>query len=1113
MDDAWWEGVMFDHKHASLERLVFLPDLGNQQMMKIDDLRVTQDWDEVDECWTVRGNWKFLELIEEVPTIVHSATQIWYYLRQKEGFVNSIKEWTCNDKSMWVDLTVETVSEYLDISAELVYKLISERAGNCFVGDDPIKRTRSRMRSPAVSAFLKSSEDEGFSKDDHKEGTQFALPSVFVQNLSEKDKDGPISCKRERVKINYSIHNVSNDIVEKVRANRWSSCDEEIDDDAQEARSIVVDGVQDVGTAVEDTIYGSLSDGDDDLNYKELSLTSTSLRGMGTRKKRIQAHADSKKPRWLPLGPDLLPGAKYYPEALKTYLKLRGGANKEGDALRLKCRMHLFYMGWKIEYRRTGEKGFIYCYTPPNGEPLFSFRRACQEALSAGLRQQVPLSGICIKDQDCATAPPCLEPESLGNPLYSVRPECEKAMSSHHCGQVPLSRIHKKDPLPCLPQKSLYSTSESRRTPIIQGELDIQPNSESRTLVPRSSKRARRVVVSGSAHHIPRTILSWLIENNVVLPRAKVRYLSAKDESIIGHGKINQNEIKCNCCQEVFSLYKFGLHVGSCYSPPSARIYLEDGRSLLDCQKQLQEKSLMKYAKKRDMVHRKKNDYICTICHYGGLLLLCDQCPASFHLKCLGLVDFPDGKWSCPSCGCGICGQQTELDIDSEERPAEKKILFCDQCNHEFHAGCIKKRKSKKLDQKWFCSIRCEKIFASLHKLLRKSIPIGKENLSWTILKHKKDARHPYALSDIEAVTECQSKLHVALCVMHECFESIKESAMNRDLIADVLFSKPSDLKRLDFQGFYTVLLEREDEIISVAAFRIHDKKVAEIPLVCTRTQYRKQGMCRILINVLEEKFRELEVERVVLPAIPQLLRTWTTSFGFSVFSNSDRLELVRYTFLEFQDTRMCQKILCRFSAAKSATDGPREVLRGSNANVQQLVGTSTIVDSPASEESGQPTPQCVKPITEEPRGNRPKLILKFKQERKKVDTNGDIITPAVIHAEWSQAAELQPVEVGVTNVSDLIVTARSLDVMTTLQEDKPLDGQSSEPCIAEMLDNNPQDYQCAVERTIQVDSGRDLLIRESGYAENSAVYNANQQEKKGSGIKFYTRRKILGLM
>jgi hypothetical protein len=53
-----------------------------------------------------------------------------------------------------------------------------------------------------------------------------------------------------------------------------------------------------------------------------------------------------------------------------------------------------------------------------------------------------------------------------------------------------------------------------------------------------------------------------------------------------------------------------------------------------------------------------------------------------------------------------------------------------------------------------------------------------------------------------------------------------------------------------------------------------------------------------------------LEVERLLLPAVPQLLETWTGSFGFTVMSNSDKLELVENSILSFQGTTMCQKVL-----------------------------------------------------------------------------------------------------------------------------------------------------------------------------------------------------------
>lgn len=63
----------------------------------------------------------------------------------------------------------------------------------------------------------------------------------------------------------------------------------------------------------------------------------------------------------------------------------------------------------------------------------------------------------------------------------------------------------------------------------------------------------------------------------------------------------------------------------------------------------------------------------------------------------------------------------------------------------------------------------------------------------------------------------------------------------------------------------------------------------------------------------------ELGVQRLILPAVPSVLNTWTGSFGFSKMTDSERLEFVDYTFLDFQDTIMCQKLLMRIPSAESS--------------------------------------------------------------------------------------------------------------------------------------------------------------------------------------------------
>ncbi|KAK9280503.1 hypothetical protein L1049_014195 [Liquidambar formosana] len=458
----------------------------------------------------------------------------------------------------------------------------------------------------------------------------------------------------------------------------------------------------------------------------------------------------------------------------------------------------------------------------------------------------------------------------------------------------------------------------------------------------RSSKRARQVAVPNSSHHNPRTVLSWLIDNNVVLPREKVHYRGRKDRSPMAEGRITRDGIKCSCCQKVFTLTQFEAHAGSTCHRPAANIFLGNGRSLLECQIQMiGEKNIRGLiTEPRDRLkghwRRHTNDYICSVCHYGGELILCDQCPSSFHKSCLGLKDVPEGDWFCLSCCCGICGQSTF--IESTEHHMDKSVLNCDQCEHRYHVGCLRKKGLVKLDSIpkgcWFCSRKCEKIFVGLQKLLGKPVAVGVDNLTWTLLKSTKYDSH-----DIEALTENYSKLNVALGLMHECFEPVKEPHTRRDLVEDVIFSRGSDLNRLNFRGFYTVLLERNDELITVATVRVYGEKVAEVPLVGTRFQYRRLGMCRILMNELEKKLMELGVERLILPAVPSVLHTWTTAFGFSKMTDSERLKFLDHTFLDFQGTTMCQKLLNKIpSAEASLSRGTRIKIRlninGSRDNI-----------------------------------------------------------------------------------------------------------------------------------------------------------------------------------
>lgn len=80
-------------------------------------------------------------------------------------------------------------------------------------------------------------------------------------------------------------------------------------------------------------------------------------------------------------------------------------------------------------------------------------------------------------------------------------------------------------------------------------------------------------------------------------------------------------------------------------------------------------------------------------------------------------------------------------------------------------------------------------------------------------------------------------------------------------------------------------------------------------------------------IDMYFQRLRGLGVQRLVLPAVSSVLNAWTTSFGFSKMTDSERSEFLNYTFLDFQETVMCQKFLLKNTVVLSSLTGNLSVL------------------------------------------------------------------------------------------------------------------------------------------------------------------------------------------
>nr|TKW36674.1 hypothetical protein SEVIR_2G455200v2 [Setaria viridis] len=672
---------------------------------------------------------------------------------------------------------------------------------------------------------------------------------------------------------------------------------------------------------------------------------------------------------WQPVALD----AEFSPEVAALLISERGRRQlssrlrSRNEALRTKVRKHLVALGWTIVSRRNAAMAPRLRYESHDGKTYCSLPDLI---VAAGATRSLlddqhpppppPETNKIYNDDDDDPAPTPTQQEDA-----NAIAEYAFTSTSSESTTAPTTGNRKKRKISELlrissgcgsggggPVIKKCTTIQKKKTcQAVEGAADgsclIKRCTTTTTTV--SSKRKKKKAAGSSRVLRPsceaaaatcprraRTLLSVLIDEGILVPRDKVTYSAAAATSskvglITGDGVI-----RCTCCGKAFTVAEFEAHATRgrrTAGRPWARLFLKDGRSLSQCLVELMRRNNDRNNKGMRRVVRLKEacldpggDSVCSICNDGGELLLCDHCPSAFHHDCLGLPAASaspeeEEEWFCPCCRCAACGGSDFDPADPDDttrRPlTDKTIIYCEQCEHEYHVGCVEG--GLQLQQgPWLCSPGCERVFRYLQGLAGTSIPTSAEGVSLAILRRRSDDQQ--GVSSEEAMAMEHGKLRAALDVLHECFVPLVEPRTQSDLSADVVFNRESELRRLQFRGYYVVGLEKGGELVTVATLRVYGNKVAELPLVGTRFAHRRQGMLRLLMTELEKMLaRDLGVHRLVLPAVPELLRMWTGSMGFRAMTHSDKLEVADHTILCFQGTTMCQKSLLAAAAAASS--------------------------------------------------------------------------------------------------------------------------------------------------------------------------------------------------
>ncbi|KAI4300368.1 hypothetical protein L6164_033756 [Bauhinia variegata] len=515
------------------------------------------------------------------------------------------------------------------------------------------------------------------------------------------------------------------------------------------------------------------------------------------------------------------------------------------------------------------------------------------------------------------------------------------------------SKSYKRASVPTLSQKkSLWSTK--KKSPKVSVKLKTPKITSNSKFLSSENKTQWKITKKDQRLH------KLVFEEGGLPDGTEVAYYACGQKLLEGYKK--GSGIFCRCCNSEVSPSQFEVHAGwSSRRKPYAYIYTSNGVSLHELAISLSKGR--KYS-------AKDNDDLCIICWDGGNLLLCDGCPRAFHKECASLSSIPHGDWYCKFCqnmfqrekfvahnanavaagrvegvdpieeitqrcirivrdmeaelsGCALCWA---YDF-SKSGFGPRTIILCDQCEKEYHVGCLRDHKMAYLKElpegNWFCCPDCTRIHSTLQNLLVRGAEKLPDSLL-DVLKKKQAEKGLESMNDIDvrwrvlngkiASPETRPLLSAAVSIFHECFDPIVDVTSGRDLIPAMVYGR--NVRGQEFGGMYCAILMVNSCVVSAGMFRIFGKDVAELPLVATSNGNHGKGYFQILFNCIERLLAFLNVKNLVLPAAEKAESIWTDKFGFNKIEPEQLVDYRKncHQMVTFKGTSMLEKMVppCR---------------------------------------------------------------------------------------------------------------------------------------------------------------------------------------------------------